>query len=49
VDAMTNVAGSASTGFAGVAGSVWADLLIVVAFTLGLLALGAATLRRRTA
>jgi ABC-2 type transport system permease protein len=49
VDAMTNVAGSASTGFAGVAGSVWADLLIVVAFTLGLLGLGAATLRRRTA
>jgi ABC-2 type transport system permease protein len=49
VDAMTGVAASTSTAFGGVDGSVWADLLVVVAFTLGLLGLGAATLRRRTA
>ena len=48
VDAMTAVATTTSTGFGGVDGSVWSDLAVVVGFTLAGLALGAATLRRRT-
>jgi ABC-2 type transport system permease protein len=43
VDAMQHLTRSSSTG------EVWADLGIVTAFVLGGLALGAATLRRRTA
>jgi len=46
VDAMTGVS-TAATG--GVAGSVWGDLAVVVAFVVAGLLLGAATLRRRTA
>jgi ABC-2 type transport system permease protein len=50
VDAMDTVASSSgSSGFAGVGASVWCDLAVVVAFVLAALALGAATLRRRTA
>jgi ABC-2 type transport system permease protein len=45
VDAMTGVS-TAATG--GVAGSVWGDLAVVVAFVVAGLLLGAATLRRRT-
>jgi ABC-2 type transport system permease protein len=45
VDAMTMVAGEADTSNVGVG----ADLAVIVGFTIGLLALGAATLRRRTA
>jgi ABC-2 type transport system permease protein len=48
VDAMTAVSTTTSTGFGGVDGGVWSDLGIVVAFALAGLALGAATLRRRT-
>ncbi len=48
VDAMTAVSTTASEAFAGVDGGVWTDLLVVVAFALAALALGAATLRRRT-
>jgi ABC-2 type transport system permease protein len=44
VDAMTTV-----TQVEGVDPSVWSDLAVVVAFAVGALALGAATLRRRTA
>ena len=42
VDAMQHLTRSTSTG------DVWADLGVVTAFALGGLALGAATLRRRT-
>ena len=49
VDAMTAVSTTSSGGFGGVDGSVWSDLGIVLAFALAGLALGAATLRRRTA
>jgi ABC-2 type transport system permease protein len=48
VDAMTAVATTAGSGFGGVDGSVWSDIAVVVAFALAGLALGAATLRRRT-
>jgi ABC-2 type transport system permease protein len=43
VDAMQHLTSSAATG------DVWADLAVVAGFGLGCLALGAATLRRRTA
>ena len=49
VDAMTAVSTTTSDGFGGVDADVWTDLLVVVGFTLAGLALGAATLRRRTA
>ena len=49
VDAMTTVSTTSSAGFGGVDSSVWGDLLVVVGFAVGGLALGAATLRRRTA
>lgn len=57
VDAMNNVAGNTSDpfavistdGFGGVDPQVWTDLGIVLAFVVGCLVLGAATLRRRTA
>jgi ABC-2 type transport system permease protein len=42
VDAMTDLSRSTATG------TVWSDVLVVTAFALGALALGAATLRRRT-
>jgi ABC-2 type transport system permease protein len=42
VDAMTHLTREASTA------EVWADLMVVAAFAVGALALGAATLRRRT-
>ena len=48
VDAMTAVSTGTGTALGGVDGSVWADLGIVLAFTVAGLALGAATLRRRT-
>jgi ABC-2 type transport system permease protein len=44
----TTGAGS-TTGFGGVVGDVWSDLAVVVGFALAGLALGAVTLRRRTA
>jgi ABC-2 type transport system permease protein len=43
VDAMQRLTRTASTG------EVWQDVAVVAAFALGCLALGAATLRRRTA
>jgi ABC-2 type transport system permease protein len=49
VDAMTAVSTTTSNDFGGVDTQVWWDLLVVVGFTLAGLALGAATLRRRTA
>jgi len=49
VDAMTGVATSTGSGLGGVDASVWSDILVVVGFTLAGLALGAVTLRRRTA
>ncbi len=49
VDAMTAVSHTTGTGFGGVDASVWSDLAVVVGFALAGLALGAATLRRRTA
>jgi ABC-2 type transport system permease protein len=52
VDAMTAVAttdAGSATGFGGVVGDVWSDLAVVVGFALAGLALGAVTLRRRTA
>ena len=49
VDAMSSVAASTSDAFAGVEPEVWTDLLIIAAFVVGSLVLGAATLRRRTA
>jgi ABC-2 type transport system permease protein len=48
VDAMTAVSTTTSDGFAGVATEVWQDLGVVVGFAVAALALGAATLRRRT-
>jgi ABC-2 type transport system permease protein len=49
VDAMRAVSTTTSTGFGGVSGDVWTDIAIVLGFALAGLALGAATLRRRTA
>lgn len=49
VDAMNNVARSSSSDFAGIDSGAWADVAIVLAFVVAALALGAATLRRRTA
>lgn len=49
VDAMTTVSHTTGTGLGGVNASVWSDLAVVVGFALAGLALGAATLRRRTA
>jgi ABC-2 type transport system permease protein len=48
VDAMRAVATTTGTGLGGVDGSAWSDLVVVLGFTLAGLALGAATLRRRT-
>jgi len=48
VDAMKSVATDSSDAFGGVDAGVWGDLGIVAAFALAALALGAATLRRRT-
>jgi ABC-2 type transport system permease protein len=48
VDAMTAVARTTGPGLGGVDGSAWSDLSVVLGFTLAALALGAATLRRRT-
>jgi len=48
VDAMTSVSTTTSDAWAGVDGSVWSDLGIVLAFAVAGLVLGAATLRRRT-
>ena len=49
VDAMSAVSATTSSAFGGVDTGVWGDLLVVVGFALAALALGAATLRRRTA
>jgi ABC-2 type transport system permease protein len=49
VDAMTAVAHGGSDAIAGVPSSVWSDLAVIVGFAVALLALGAVTLRRRTA
>jgi len=49
VDAMTAVSTTAGSGFGGVDPGMWSDLLVVVGFALAALAVGAATLRRRTA
>ena len=49
VDAMTTVSTTTSDALGGVDTSVWGDLAVVAGFALGALALGAATLRRRTA
>jgi ABC-2 type transport system permease protein len=49
VDAMASVADVAGSGFGGVDAGVWSDLAVVVGFAVAGLALGAATLRRRTA
>jgi ABC-2 type transport system permease protein len=49
VDAMTEVSATTGAAFGGVTGEVWRDLAIVLGFALGGLALGALTLRRRTA
>ena len=49
VDAMTAVSTTTGSALGGVAGGVWSDLLVVLAFALAGLVLGAATLRRRTA
>jgi hypothetical protein len=46
---MSGVATKASTSFAGVDPGVWGDLAVVVGFAVAALALGSATLRRRTA
>jgi ABC-2 type transport system permease protein len=48
VDAMTAVSTSTGTALGGVDGTVWSDLAVVLGFALAGLALGAATLRRRT-
>ena len=48
VDAMTQVA-TGNGDAAGISGDAWRDLGVVLGFTLVLLGLGAATLRRRTA
>ena len=49
VDAMTTVSTTTSDAFGGVDSSVWGDLAVVAGFAVAALALGAATLRRRTA
>jgi ABC-2 type transport system permease protein len=49
VDAMTRVSQGAADTLGSVPVDTWADLAVVLAFTVVLLALGAATLRRRTA
>ena len=49
VDAMTTVSTTTSAAFGGVDPSVWGDLAVVAGYALASLALGAATLRRRTA
>jgi ABC-2 type transport system permease protein len=49
VDAMTSVSTTVGDAFGGVDAGVWSDLAVVVGFALAGLALGAATLRRRTA
>jgi ABC-2 type transport system permease protein len=49
VDAMTRVATSLPGGTGWTAAEVWRDLAVIVCFTVALLGLGAATLRRRTA
>ncbi|MGA8209641.1 MAG: ABC transporter permease [Nocardioidaceae bacterium] len=48
VDAMAAVAAATAGTLDGVDAAVWGDLLVVVAFAVGCLGLGAATLRRRT-
>jgi ABC-2 type transport system permease protein len=48
VDAMTGVSTGAGGALGGVAGDVWSDLAVVLCFALAGLALGAATLQRRT-
>jgi ABC-2 type transport system permease protein len=49
VDAMSSVATTTGTALGGVDFGVWTDIGIVVGFAVAGLALGAATLRRRTA
>jgi ABC-2 type transport system permease protein len=49
VDAMRRVSSTTSDAFGGVDPDVWQDLSVVVGFAVACLALGAATLRRRTA
>jgi ABC-2 type transport system permease protein len=49
VDAMTTVSTTRSPDLGGVDPSVWGDLAVVVGFVAAALALGAGTLRRRTA
>jgi ABC-2 type transport system permease protein len=49
VDAMNAVAANSSDAFAGVDPDAWTDLAVIAGFVVGLLVLGAATLRRRTA
>jgi ABC-2 type transport system permease protein len=49
VDAMTRVSRGAADTFGSVPVETWTDLTVIVGFTAVLLALGAATLRRRTA
>jgi ABC-2 type transport system permease protein len=49
VDAMNAVATESSDAFAGVDPDAWTDLAVIAGFVVGLLVLGAATLRRRTA
>ena len=49
VDAMTTVATTTSDSFGGVETGAWTDLAVVAGFAVAALALGAATLRRRTA
>lgn len=48
VEAMSTVSRTSSDAFAGVDPQVWGDLGVVVGFAVAALALGAATLRRRT-
>jgi ABC-2 type transport system permease protein len=49
VDAMATVSTTASDALGGVDPSIWGDLAVVAGFAAAALALGAATLRRRTA
>jgi ABC-2 type transport system permease protein len=49
VDAMTSVSTTVGDALGGVEASVWADLAVVIGFAVAGLAVGAATLRRRTA
>ncbi len=49
VDAMNTVSTTTSDSFGGVDPSVWGDLAVIAGYALASLALGAATLRRRTA